>query len=79
MKLHEGTQLEYARWNAPREHYDIGMEQVKSLTVSIEAGGPWLVIEYQNAIEIMRPLDDGVTVKILGKFKGEEQNATTNG
>jgi hypothetical protein len=42
----------------------VGKESVKSLTVSIEAGGPWVVVELEKTV-YMRPLDNGVKVTLL--------------
>lgn len=64
MLLNEGTKLEFAHWKDPRLHLDAGEEKIQSLTVSLESGGPWIVVEYDSGVKTMYPLQGNVAVRI---------------
>lgn len=61
MKLGEGTKLKKVSWREPHLIHSVGQEEVQSLTVSLEAGGPWVVVELLKTT-FMQPLDGTVKV-----------------
>ena len=59
----DGTKLKKVHWQTPHTTLEVGKETVKSLTVSIETGGPWVVVELENSWH-MRPLQGHVKVTL---------------
>ena len=64
MVFKDGTKLQSVRWRNPQLILTVGESRVESLTVSIEQGGPWVMVKFTDGEESMRPLAGRVLVVV---------------
>lgn len=61
MRLEDGTTLRLVRFRDPHAVFEAGKDGCRSLTISLEANGTWVVIEADWAT-FMRPLIGNLSV-----------------
>lgn len=65
MLLTEGTKLKTVKWQSPYLRLNVNQDKIESLTVSMEAGTPWVITKFEGGAKTLRPLTGNVMVVLV--------------